>query len=136
MNLTERKALAAELRAKGYNCAQCVLMAFPDITGLDADTAARVAAGLGSGVGAMGEICGVANAMAIAEGLTGGSAPADKKSAAARSHALCSAFAEANDGRITCRCLKSPGARRSCDQLIQQGVEILHNAVDSNSSPA
>lgn len=126
---TDRLAQASELRAKGYNCAQCVIMSFNDLTGLDASTAARTGAGLGAGVGALGEICGVANGMAIVEGLVGGDHPEDKKTAMARSKDVVGCFAAANSGCLRCRELKRPGAPKSCDTLIAEGIEILHDAL-------
>ena len=38
---------ARELFLQGYTCAQAVVLAFEDITGLDATTAARLASGFG-----------------------------------------------------------------------------------------
>ena len=43
---------------QGYNCAQSVLAALQEETGLDENTAKRVAAGFGGGV-RCGEICGI-----------------------------------------------------------------------------
>ena len=48
---------ALELNRGGFNCAQSVLCAFSDVTGLGRDDSLRLAAGLGGGVRS-GEVCG------------------------------------------------------------------------------
>ena len=46
-----RKDRAVELFMEGYNCAQSVFTAFADRFGIDEDTAKKISAGLGGGVG-------------------------------------------------------------------------------------
>lgn len=122
--MTKNQEEALNLRKEGYNCAQCVLMACNDILGITKETAALIAAGLGSGV-ARGEICGVANALAIAEGLrTNDATPSGKLKVMPRAKAICDRFAEPYGGKITCRDLKGKcGA--TCPELICQGISIL-----------
>lgn len=127
MTLQERKDKMLALRKEGYNCAQSLIMCFPDITGFDDDTVARLTAGLGSGVGAMGEICGAANAMALIAGTRFSSSATDKGPAAKEVNALCRIFADTNGGRITCRDLKGKPGIRPCNALIEQAIEILHS---------
>lgn len=129
MTLQERKTLALDLRRQGYNCAQAVIMAFPDVTGLDADTAARLSAALGSGVGGSREICGAINAAAIVEGFRHGSAPADKVPAMKGAGALVERFAALNGGAVRCADLKGVPGKRPCDELVTQAVEILHDSL-------
>lgn len=119
---------ALELRKQGYNCAQCVLMALAPKVGLDKSTAARISSGLGSGVGATGEICGAANAMAMAESMLHGDLPADKAEAAKSVRTLIEKFKEENGNRITCRELKGKEGVRPCNELIAQAVEIFNKA--------
>lgn len=118
---------ALELRKEGYNCTQTVLMVFDDATNIDEELAARIAAGLGSGVAATGEICGVPNAMGIVAGLIGGSKPTDKVIAMRWANPDISKFQDLNDGKIRCCDLKNPENPRGCNDLIIQGIEILHN---------
>ena len=54
MNIQET---AVAYHTNGCNCAQSVLMALQNETGLDEDTSRRVATGFGGGV-RCGEICG------------------------------------------------------------------------------
>lgn len=122
----ERLERARLLREQGYNCAQSVIMVFDDVTGLDEALAARITSGLGSGV-ASGELCGVANAMALAQG-TRQSAEAKGKAASAKvSRRLLDEFASRNDGRLRCADLKGKPGIRPCNELVLQGVEILHD---------
>ena len=49
---------AVELFKEGYNCSQAVLCAFADETGLDNDTALKLASSFGGGMGRLREVCG------------------------------------------------------------------------------
>ncbi len=60
---------AAELFLQGYNCAQAVVVAFCDVTGLEPKLAARLSSSFGGGVGRMREICGAVSGMAAVLGL-------------------------------------------------------------------
>ena len=62
----KEKALA--LHSQGFNCAQAVLGALGDYTGLDEKTALALTAGFGGGV-RCGEICGAASGAVMALGL-------------------------------------------------------------------
>lgn len=54
---------AKQLFENGYNCAQAVFCSFPEVTGLDNETALRISAGLGGGMGRMREVCGAVSGM-------------------------------------------------------------------------
>ena len=47
---------ARALFLEGYNCAQAVVCAFDDLTGLDRETSARLASSFGGGMGRMREV--------------------------------------------------------------------------------
>lgn len=126
MTLEERIAKAMELRRQGYCCSQSVLMAFDDLTELDDDTAASISMGLGGGVGGMKEICGVVTAMALTQGMIERRRPQEKGLLYASVRELADRFREDNDGRILCRDLKYPGALRPCNELIADGIRLLH----------
>ena len=65
----ERAEKARELFYKGYNCTQSVVCAFADLFGMDMETAARFADGLGGGMGRMRLTCGAVSAMSLIAGL-------------------------------------------------------------------
>ena len=58
MAISEREKTAVRLFASGVNCAQAVLMTYADIAGLTQEQAARVACGLGGGIGRLRDNCG------------------------------------------------------------------------------
>ncbi len=60
---------AEKLFKSGYNCAQAVLCAFAEDFGIDETTAAKLAEGLGGGMGRMRLTCGAVSAMAVCAGL-------------------------------------------------------------------
>ena len=60
-------ARALELNQGGYNCAQSVLCAFSDLTGLEEKTALAIAAGLGGGLRS-GEVCGAVSGAVLVLG--------------------------------------------------------------------
>ena len=124
-NLKEK---ALELRGMGYNCAQCVLMALSSRIGIDEQTAARICSGLGTGVGGSGQICGAANAMAMAESCLHGTAPTDKVEAMKAVRRLTDRFSEENCNRINCHELKGKEGIRPCNELITQAVGIFEDA--------
>lgn len=128
----------------GYNCAQSVLIAFYDVTGLDEKSAAMLASSFGGGLGRMREVCGAVSGAALVLGIVKGySDPEDteaKKAHYARVQEFCRRFKEKN-GSIICRELLSgvqtteggePEERtreyyqkRPCAALCRQAAEIL-----------
>lgn len=66
MQTSER---ALELFSNSYSCAQAVLISFAQKVGIDEQTAFKIGAGLGGGVGKTQNICGAINAGAIILGL-------------------------------------------------------------------
>ena len=54
---------AGELFLNGSNCAQAVIVAFSDVTGMDEKTSARISAAFGGGMGRMREVCGAVSGM-------------------------------------------------------------------------
>lgn len=73
---------AEELFLEGYNCAQAVVCAFGDLTGLETDEAARLASSFGGGMGRMREVCGTVSGALMVLGLLRGYA--DPKDGAAK----------------------------------------------------
>jgi C_GCAxxG_C_C family probable redox protein len=64
----DEKQKAGELFLEGFNCAQAVFTAFSHRFGIDEDTAKRISAGLGGGVGRNREVCGAVSGAAMAIG--------------------------------------------------------------------
>ena len=53
---------------EGYNCAQAVLLAFDDITGIDNKVAAMLSSSFGGGMGRLREVCGAVSGMFMVAG--------------------------------------------------------------------
>ena len=142
---------AKRLFLEGYNCAQAVFCAFRDLTGLDIDTAARMASSFGGGMGRLREVCGAVSGALMALGmLRGYSVPRDPAAKAAhyqRVQEFARRFREKN-GTIVCRELlkgvpTTPGgipeprtpeyyARRPCPQLIYEAAAILDEMLNEH----
>ncbi len=139
-----KKEKAKELFTKGYNCAQSVFGAFCEDFGMSAETALRVSAGLGGGVGRQREVCGAVSGMALVLSLKcGGYAPEDREAKANLYKMIqeCSAEFKKQNGSIVCRELLDgadfshiPQARtpeyykkRPCVELVGMAAEILEN---------
>ena len=60
---------AVELFLKGYNCSQAVFGAFADALGVSEETAFKLAAPFGGGVGRLREVCGAVSGMLMVLGL-------------------------------------------------------------------
>lgn len=123
--LESRIERAKELHKSGYNCSQCVAMVFDDVTGLDSDTAARMSAGFGGGVGGQREVCGAVSGMAMVIGMCRYDTPACKPSLYKTVQEHCNEFRMAN-GSIVCGELLKPG-RKPCISLIADAITIVHN---------
>ena len=144
----DHRELAAELFLSDCNCAQAVLEAFGDVTGLEKSFAAKLASSFGGGMGRMREVCGAVSGMLMALGLHQGyTDPKDKAGKAAQYEvirALADEFKREN-GSIICRELlgldencqaKPPGdrtaayyAKRPCAKLCQTAGEIFERYV-------
>lgn len=98
---------AKELFLQGYTCAQAVVLAFEDITGLDRTTAAKLSSGFGGGMGRMREVCGAVSGMFMVYDLVCGyTEPGDmesKKRVYADIRELAERFKAQSGGSIVCR---------------------------------
>lgn len=135
---------AAELFKEGYNCSQSVFAAYSEELGMDFETALKLSASFGGGMGRLREVCGAVSGMFMVVGLKSGySSPTDD--AAKANHykliqELAQKFKEQN-GSIICRNLLGlskpegspvPEARtenyykkRPCVELVKSAAKIL-----------
>lgn len=60
---------AGELFQEGYNCAQAVVCAHCEKLGIDKDTALKIAAPFGGGMGRLREVCGAVSGMFMVLGM-------------------------------------------------------------------
>ena len=138
----DHSAYAAELFVKGYNCAQAIMVAFSDVTGLDEKFSAKLISSFGGGMGRLREVCGAVSGMlAVAGFLYGYDDPNDdvaKKAHYALVQELAGKFRE-KAGSIICReILKNPPsdptpsprteayyAERPCVRLVYLAAAVL-----------
>ena len=144
MTADEKGALARTYFTEGFNCAQSVLLAFCEETGLTREQAAKLASGFGGGMGRLREVCGAVSAMFMVEGyVCGYDDPKAKEEKAAlyeRIRSLAEEF-RAENGSIICRDLlldveTTPGGvpeertnayyeRRPCAFYVENAARIL-----------
>lgn len=72
-DLETRIQQAVENFMAGYGCCQSVVAAFADLYGMDRDTALRIGAGFGAGVGRLRMMCGAVSGIVALVGLQCGS---------------------------------------------------------------
>ena len=140
-----RKEKAMAIFKEGYNCSQAVAMAFDDVVGIDRETLAKMAVGLGGGVGRMREVCGTVTGMAMVLGLIYGTDEADSKNTVyPYVQEACDRF-KAENGSIVCRELLagvsvSTGGtaekrteefykKRPCAELVGMAAEIVESII-------
>ena len=144
---------AAELFLQGYNCAQAIVVAFSDVTGLDESFSARMSSSFGGGMGRMREVCGAVSGMLMVAGLLYGyDVPGDdriKMEHYALVQDLAGQFRE-QVGSIVCReILKNPPsdpkptprtaefyAKRPCARMVLLAGQILDRYIADNPPEA
>lgn len=147
-NYTEK---AKALFHEGYNCAQAVVLAFSDLTGLDERTAVMLSSSFGGGIGRMREVCGAVSGMCMVAGLLYGyddpKAQSEKALHYARVQQLAADFRNEN-GSIICHELLGLGGgasvpipeqrtqsyykKRPCAELVSMAAGILEEYIRNN----
>ena len=101
-----RKEKAMQSFLDGYNCSQCMMLAFEDLLTIDLDTALKIASPFGGGMGRLREVCGSFSGMFMVLGfICGYNDPQDttgKKELYAHIQELAQRYEKAN-GSIICR---------------------------------
>jgi len=99
--------LAVACFKEGFNCSQAVFSTYAPLLGLDRETALRVAAPFGGGMGRTGETCGAASGALMVIGLKCGQPTAGDKEAKEKTYSLAAEFlnrfAARNNGCVKCR---------------------------------
>ena len=139
----EHSYKAAELFLSGSNCAQAIVVAFCDVTGLDEAFAAKLSSSFGGGMGRMREVCGAVSGMLMVAGLLYGYDEPGEKDRNKKEHyklvqELAGKFRE-EIGSIVCReILKNPPSdpeptprteefykTRPCARMVMTAARIL-----------
>ncbi len=143
--MTEKEK-ARELFLEGFNCSQSVFCAFSDRFGIDENTAKRISAGLGGGVGRQREVCGAVSASAMVIGSLCAAVDGEDSEAKKKNYEFVREFSESFcelHGSIVCReLLKNSSVKtdasakpddrtaeyykkRPCLKVVEDAVEIL-----------
>ena len=134
---------AGELFLSGSNCAQAVIVAFSDVTGMDEKTSARISSAFGGGMGRMREVCGAVSGMLMVLSLLygyeePGENDCNKKALYKEVQDLAGKFRE-EVGSIVCReILKNPPTdpnpsprtaefykKRPCARMVMTAARLL-----------
>lgn len=126
------KEKAVALHGKGLNCAQCVLLACGDYSGLDGTALLSLSCGFGGGV-RCGEICGAISGAVMAIGAAGDISGIEDREAmnrvAVQTKQFTAVFRE-QFGALRCLDLKRAGV--PCDDLIAFGAETAEKIINDN----
>ena len=121
---------AVEYHKSGFNCAQSVLCACGEYTGLDEKTALAISAGFGGGL-RCGEVCGAVSGMVMAVGaaypFTDAADAQAKEKIAALAKTICGEFME-KYGCLRCEELKGDGKR--CNEYIAACAAIAERIIN------
>ena len=139
--IEKRVDRAKALFKEGFNCSQAVCAACADLYGLDEQTALRVAASFGGGIGRMRQTCGAACGMFILAGLENGSATPGDAEGKKQNYVLVQDLAakfKAGNGSLICAELlgiapkpenPTPAERTEAYYQKRPCVEMVANAV-------
>jgi C_GCAxxG_C_C family probable redox protein len=151
--LSNHSCLAKELFEKGYNCSQSVFAAFCDETGLDFETALKIASSFGGGMGRLREVCGAVTAMFMIAGLNYGYASPQNDELKAehyrRIQMLADKFREENGSYICRELLGLDGAdnpvperrtenyyqKRPCSRFVEYAAELMDEFIKKDAVP-
>jgi C_GCAxxG_C_C family probable redox protein len=138
----DTKELAKSRFDEGFNCSQAVFSACAEQLGLERDTALKVAAGFGGGMGRMALTCGALTGAFMAIGLKYGATQGDDQATKGRAYGLileCAEKFQTRNGSLNCRDLLGydlsiPEGHRAiteqglfrtvCPRLVQDATEI------------
>ena len=143
--MSERERIAREAFKEGYNCAQCIAIAFADVMDIDESTAKKLTSSFGGGMGRMREVCGAVSGMFMVAGLIYGNVK-PKADHYKLIQDLANEFKEEN-GSIICKELigaKGPEAptpekrtekyylKRPCADLVEIAADIIDKYIKEN----
>lgn len=141
---------AAELFIGGCNCAQSIVVAFSDVTGLSESFSKKLSCSFGGGMGRLREVCGAVSGMLMVAGLLYGYTDPGEHDKLKREHYalvqnLAGQFRE-QTGSIVCReILRNPPSDpnptprtaeyykvRPCTRMVMIAAKILDDYIDQH----
>ena len=147
MNESQR---AVELFKEGFNCSQSVFVAFAHRFDIDEDTAKKISAGLGGGIGRLRDVCGAVSGAAMVIGSLASATEGADVENKQKNYDLVREFAKRfteENGSIICRELlgldeqtketAKPESRtaeyykkRPCVELVECAARILEKMIN------
>ena len=144
---------ARELFLEGFNCSQSVFCAFCHRFDIDEDTAKKISAGLGGGIGRQREVCGAVSGAAMVLGSIAAATNGDDNKSKAENYELVREFCErfkALHETIICRDLLRLSAEkketakpddrtaayyknRPCLKIVEDAAEILTKMIEEKN---
>ncbi len=116
-----KKELVLYRFAEGFSCSQAIFSTYGEELGLSRETALKIAAGFGGGMGRMAETCGAVAGAFMTIGLKYGAINVEDRAAKEKTYELVREFADrfkARHGSIICKELLS------CDISTPEGMEV------------
>ncbi|MBU8893598.1 MAG: C-GCAxxG-C-C family protein [Bacteroidales bacterium] len=144
MNKSEK---ALDYYSKGFNCAQSVIASFADILEVDEETAVRMAAGFGGGMGRLQETCGAVTGAFMVIGYLRGKYKTGDDEANKKTNRLIQEFSKRftkEYGSINCKALikfdinseegmaeakEADVFNKKCTYFVKTAVELLEEAI-------
>lgn len=148
---SDRLADAVSRFAEGFNCAQAVFSVYAEQIGLDYDTALKIAAGFGGGMGRMAATCGAVTGAFMALGLKYAGVTTDRQTKEAN-YACIREFADrfkARNGSLVCRellacdistpeglkrAMESGAFKNTCPKFVRDACEIMEEMHQSETA--
>ncbi len=147
--MTEKER-ARELFLEGFNCSQSVFCAFCHRFDIDEETAKKISAGLGGGIGRMREVCGAVSASAMVLGSLCAATEGDDSESKQKNYDLVREFSEkfiSLHSTVICRELLSLSVKaessskpddrtaeyykkRPCLKIVEDAAEILTEIIE------
>ena len=136
MNAHAKEALRLHAE-KGMHCASCIFAAYGDLTGLDPDTASRIASSFGGGMGRLEQACGAFSGVQLVYGMLKGPCGGEgKQEHYAKVREMAARFSE-RCGALTCPDLLGPvlytpadadalaQRKQRCSAIIAEACDLL-----------
>jgi C_GCAxxG_C_C family probable redox protein len=103
--IEQRVRLSVDLFMQGFGCCQSVVAAFADLYGMDRNTALRIGAGFGGGIGRLRMVCGAVSGIVTLTGLQCGNTDGEDREGKAHCYKMVQELLERfrqKNGSIIC----------------------------------
>lgn len=103
--MEQRVRLSVDLFMQGFGCCQSVVAAFADLYGMDRNTALRIGAGFGGGIGRLRMVCGAVSGIVTLAGLQCGNTDGEDREGKAHCYKMVQELLERfrqKNGSIIC----------------------------------